>query len=58
MHTALTDRRAYRNPVDEAAAFARMRPLAGPHLEPALFSRYEAVMLDSRPAAPEADHGG
>ena len=50
VHTALTDRRAYRNPVDEAAAFARMRPLAGPHLEPALFRRYEAVMLDSRPA--------
>jgi len=50
VHTALTDRRAYRNPVDEAAAFAQMRPLAGPHLEPALFRRYEAVMLDSRPA--------
>jgi putative nucleotidyltransferase with HDIG domain len=49
VHTALTDRRPYRDPLDEAAAFARMRPLAGPHLEPALFSRYEAVMLDSRP---------
>jgi putative nucleotidyltransferase with HDIG domain len=48
VHTALTDRRAYRNPLDEASAFARMRPLAGPHLEPALFSRYEAVILDSR----------
>jgi len=49
VHTALTDRRAYRNPVADEAAFARMRPLAGRHLEPGLLRRYEAVMLDSRP---------
>ncbi|MGD9511875.1 MAG: HD-GYP domain-containing protein [Geminicoccaceae bacterium] len=49
VHTALTDRRAYRSPVEEEAAFTRMRPLAGRHLEPGLLKRYEAVMLDSRP---------
>ena len=49
VHTALTDRRAYRSPVEEEAAFARMRPLAGRHLEPGLLRRYEAVMLDARP---------
>ena len=52
VHTALTDRRAYRRPLTEAAAFARMREMAGPQLEPAMFSRYEAVMLDQRPEAP------
>ncbi len=57
VHTALTDRRAYRSPLEEAAAFARMRQLAGPQLEPAMFSRYEAVMLDSRPA-PRRDPDG
>ena len=52
VHTALTDRRAYRNPYDDAAAFAHMRRVAGRHLEPALFRRYEAVMLDTPPAPP------
>ncbi len=54
VHTALTDRRAYRNPLDDAGAFQRMRPLAGRHFEPALFARYEQVMLDAgpRPASP------
>ena len=30
VHTALTDRRAYRSPLDEAAAFARMRAAGRP----------------------------
>ena len=51
VHTALTDRRAYRSPLNEAAAFARMRQMAGPQLELGMFSRYEAVMLDQRSAA-------
>ena len=51
VHTALTDRRAYRSALNEAAAFARMRQMAGPQLEPAMFSRYEAVMLDQRSTA-------
>ena len=50
VHTALTDRRAYRSPLDETAAFGRMRELAGPRLEPGMFNRYQAVMLDLRPA--------
>ena len=57
VHTALTDRRAYRSPCAEEAAFARMRPLAGRHLEPGLFRRYEAVMLDSRPRDPPPHSG-
>jgi response regulator RpfG family c-di-GMP phosphodiesterase len=46
VHTALTDRRAYRNPLDDATALAHMRPFAGRHFEPALFQRYEQVMRD------------
>ena len=47
VHTALTDRRAYRNPLGDAAAFERMRTLVGRHFEPSLFARYEQVMRDS-----------
>ena len=57
VHTALTDRRAYRSPMAEEAAFVRMRELAGPQLEPALFKRYQAVMLDAPPPS-DADPGG
>lgn len=57
VHTALTDRRAYRSPLDEAAAFARMREMAGAQLEPALLARYEAVMLDQQPRS-RRDPGG
>ena len=57
VHTALTDRRAYRHPLDEASAFTQMRAMAGTQLEPALFARYEAVMLDQPPARPP-DPGG
>jgi putative nucleotidyltransferase with HDIG domain len=46
VHTALTDRRPYKNPLDDAAAFAVMRKLVGSHLEPGLFHAYEAVMRD------------
>lgn len=48
VHTALTDQRPYKNPLDEAAAFAVMRKLVGSHLEPGLFHTYEAVMRDCR----------
>lgn len=46
VHTALTDRRAYRSPLDGDAALDRMRPLAGHHFEPGMFRRYEQVMRD------------
>ena len=46
VHTALTDRRAYRSPLDDAAALEHMRPFVGRHFEPALFQRYEQVMRD------------
>ena len=46
MHTALTDRRPYRDPLAQDLAFARMRQLAGSQLEPALLRRYEAVMRE------------
>jgi HD-GYP domain-containing protein (c-di-GMP phosphodiesterase class II) len=54
VRTALTDRRAYRNPLSDAEAFAHMRGFVGRHFEPALFRRYEQLMLDgSVPALPE-----
>ena len=46
VHTALTDRRPYRDPLAKDLAFARMRELAGSQLEPALLRRYEAVMRE------------
>ena len=46
VHTALTDRRAYRNPLDDAGRLEHMRPFVGRHFEPALFQRYEQVMRD------------
>jgi putative nucleotidyltransferase with HDIG domain len=46
VHTALTDRRPYRDPLAQDQAFARMRQLAGSQLEPALLRRYEAVMRE------------
>ena len=46
VHTALTDRRAYRSPLDDHVALDRMRPLAGHHFEPGMFRRYEQVMRD------------
>ena len=46
VHTALTDRRPYRDPLGRDRAFARMRLLAGGQLEPALLRRYEAVMRE------------
>jgi putative nucleotidyltransferase with HDIG domain len=53
VHTALTDRRAYRNPLSDADAFAHMRGFVGRHFEPALFRRYEQLMLDGPvPALP------
>ena len=51
VHTALTDRRAYRNPLDDAAALAHMRPFAGRHFEPALFAALRAGDARRRPAA-------
>jgi putative nucleotidyltransferase with HDIG domain len=57
VHTALTDRRAYRSPMGEEAAFARMRELAGAQLEPSLFRRYQSVMLESPPPS-DADPRG
>ena len=53
VHTALTDRRAYRSPL--ATRPRRSRACArwpAAQLEPGLFARYEAVMLDARPTAP------
>jgi putative nucleotidyltransferase with HDIG domain len=55
VHTALTDRRAYRNPMGDAQAFAHMRAFVGRHFEPALFRRYEQVMQDgAEPVVPAA----
>jgi HD-GYP domain-containing protein (c-di-GMP phosphodiesterase class II) len=48
VHTALTDRRPYRHPLDDAAAFARLHRLAGRQLEPGLLRRYEEVIRDER----------
>ena len=54
VHTALTDRRPYRNPLGDATAFRRMRTLVGSHFEPSLFARYEQVMRDAGPAPQDA----
>jgi HD-GYP domain-containing protein (c-di-GMP phosphodiesterase class II) len=65
VRTALTDRRAYRNPLSDAEAFAHMRGFVGRHFEPALFRRYEQLMLDgpnpalaANPAAGVTPAGG
>lgn len=51
VHTALTDRRAYRDPVSDDAAFARMRELGGRQLDRGLLCRYEQVVRDTSPAS-------
>lgn len=51
VHTALTDRRAYREPFSEEEAFARMRTLGGRQLDRGLLHRYEEVIRDGQPVA-------
>jgi HD-GYP domain-containing protein (c-di-GMP phosphodiesterase class II) len=51
VHTALTDRRPYREPLTDDEAFARMRELGGRQLDLGLLRRYEQVVRDTRPAA-------
>lgn len=46
VHTALTDRRAYRASMPDADAFAKMRTMLGRELEPALFRTYEQLFRD------------
>jgi putative nucleotidyltransferase with HDIG domain len=47
VHTALTDRRPYRDALDDEAAFALMRPMAGQVLESSLLRAYEEVIRDA-----------
>lgn len=51
VHTALTDRRAYRAPLTNEEAFARMHELADRQLDRALLHRYEEVIRDGPIAA-------
>lgn len=58
VHTALTDRRAYRAAMSDAEAFAKMREMAGPQLDAGLLRIYEQVIRDGLaapiPLAPPA----
>lgn len=47
VHAALTEPRAYKPALDDAAALAVMRRQLGTHLEPALFAAYERAVRDT-----------
>lgn len=48
IYSALTDRRDYKEAMDQEEAFAIMDSLTGHHLEPRLYRRFRELLMDSR----------